>query len=152
MMRPMALTRKVLLAATLVVLMGSCGQDGIFGRGNQVCTLIGCDSGVTVRLASQPAGAIKIEVFYQGPGSSEPAFVYDCAENCLQQVTFRGFTPDHPYVRITYGGLTRGTAVSNVSYTVSRPNGEDCEPECKQGTIDLPLPSPASLREARSDG
>jgi hypothetical protein len=149
-MNPFSLMRKLLLGATLVVLTASCDPSRFFGA--EGCTLIGCDSGVSVRLSSQPVGAIKIEVFEGPPTSNIVAYVYECVANCLKEVKFRGFTPDHPYVRITYGGVTQVTDVPSVTYTISRPNGPKCGPECKQGTVDVPLPSAvAALREDVGD-
>ena len=132
---PMKRTKLLLRAATgAAVLLGGCGA-----LEPKVCTLIGCSDGLTVALQSRPAGAYRIEL--RVPGVAAP-YVYDCPDpsRCATGALFEELTPETATVTVT---TARGTVVRDVrpSYTTSRPNGEDCPPVCRQGTVTVPIPA-----------
>jgi hypothetical protein len=117
-----------LIWALAVIL--SCSDPG------RVCTLIGCQSGLTVALTSQPAGAYSVEVYTTGDG---PRFVHQCSGTGTCQIFFPSFTPSHVFVDVVVGSAT-ATHERNVTYTVSRPNGPGCDPECRQATVTVSPP------------
>jgi hypothetical protein len=121
-------------AAAVALLAGCTG--GI----NGACTLIGCQSGLTVNLAQAPAGSYSIEVFT--PSSQNGAhYVFQCASaaSCGTTAFFAEFTPASVVVRITTETGGREEYVTP-SYQKSRPNGPNCGPECIQATVTVALP------------
>jgi hypothetical protein len=121
------------LGAACVALLAGC--NGII-NGN--CTLIGCASGLIVNLAQAPAGAYRIEVFSE-PGG--PHYVFDCASaaQCGTSTMFTDYTPASVTIRVTTSAGTR-EQTAQPSYSINRPNGPDCGPECKQGQVTVALP------------
>jgi hypothetical protein len=119
------LKRLSLLPASLVLLLSSCSDVG------QVCTLIGCYDGLSVTLASPPATPFRVEAYVQvGLGSR---YTQTCnATPCY--VFFPGFTP--PAVRIdVIAGVDTVTREFTPAYVLSRPNGPQCDPECRNATV-----------------
>lgn len=132
------MTRTTLLlgvaAGAAALLLGGCevGEP-------KVCTLIGCTDGLTVALATRPAGAFRIEL--RVPGVATP-YVFDCPDpaRCASGALFEELTPEAATVTVT---TARGSVVREVrpTYTTSRPNGDDCPPVCRQGTVTVPIPA-----------
>lgn len=114
-----------ILPACLVLLLSSCGSE--YGR---VCTQIGCDSGLAVTLASPPATPFLVEAFVF-PGGSRQAKTCN-ATPC--NVFFQNFTP--ATVRIdVIAGTDTVTRDFTPAYALSRPNGPQCDPECRNATV-----------------
>ncbi len=113
---------------------------GVIGPGDS-CTLIGCNSGLTVHLSAKPTGAYKVEVFAVSP-NQQPAYVYECstASNCQQDIFFAGLIVSHPFVRITTSTGTKTVEIATMNYVTSRPNGPGCDPECRQATVNVDIP------------
>ena len=126
-----------ILAGLALVITSACG---IITPGDS-CTLIGCNSGLTVHLNAKPAGTYKVEVF---PLSSnqQPAYVYECSDtaSCQQDIFFAGLIVSHPFVRVTTSVGTKTVEILTVNYVTSRPNGPSCDPECKQATVNVDIP------------
>ncbi len=120
----------------LLAMLSSC--SAIFESG---CTLIGCESGVTVHLIVHPTAAFRVEVFARSP-DQQPAYVFDCpnANQCGQDIFFPGLVADHLFVRVWVGTSSRITEITQVEYHSSRPNGSDCPPDCRQATITADVP------------
>lgn len=108
----------------------------------RVCTLIGCQSGLLVRLNTLPAGAFRVDVFAQAPDQS-PAYVYECTPGptpCQQAIFFPGLVAPHPFIRVT---TTQGTVLHEITdlvYETSRPNGRTCGPECRTAETTVAVP------------
>jgi len=120
------------LSAACVALLAGC--NGI----STACTLIGCNSGLLVRLAGTPTGPYRIEVFSH---PDAPRYVFDCANPATcGDARFVDYTPASVTVRVTTAAGTREETVQP-AYSTSRPNGPNCEPTCTQGTVTVPLPS-----------
>ena len=105
------------------------------------CTKIGCESGTTVHLASLPSGPFRIEL-RAGPPTGV-AYVFECTDtaSCRQDVFFPGMIADHFWVTVRAGAATRTTEIITVTYTVTRPNGPNCEPECRTALVTAQIPS-----------
>jgi len=113
--------------AALVALLASCDLSGR----QQVCTLIGCDSGIRVVLTAPPTVPYRVEAYVPGSGARQ---VRECSAGGACNITFAGFTPVEVSIEIiTAADTLRRDAVP--VYVVSRPNGADCEPECRNATI-----------------
>ena len=134
-----------LVLGGLLAVAAACG---IFGpRGDKVCTLIGCDSGLTVHLNTKPAGTYRVEVFARGP-DQQPAYVYDCstAGICQQDIFFSGLIVDHPFIRVTTTVGTKLVEITTVTYVSSYPNGPDCGPPCRNATVNVDIPTAAESK------
>jgi hypothetical protein len=105
--------------------------------GAAYCTLIGCDSQLTVALASAPTGPWRIDVV----GKFGESVAFDCPDSsrCGTSASFRNFIPARATVTVTYGGRT-GSSEVTPSYAQVQPNGKDCGPICTQATVTVPLP------------
>jgi hypothetical protein len=123
-----------LLAPYAAVVVGCSLVEGP----ETICTLIGCESGLHVRLETLPAGAVKIEVFGRS-SDGMPAYTYDCtASSCDQTVFFPGLILEQGSVRVTSSAGSRTTAIRPF-YVSHRPNGPDCPPDCRQATVTVPI-------------
>ena len=131
-MLPRALAGLVILAT-----MGC----GVLSPDDKTCTLIGCNSGLTVHLNTKPAGTYKVEVFPLSL-NQQPSYVYECStvSNCQQDIFFAGLIVSHPFVRVTTSTGTKTVEILSVNYVTSRPNGPGCDPECKQATVNVDIP------------
>lgn len=109
----------------------------------EVCTLIGCDSGLTVQLSSLPVGEFTVEVLGESPGLHPPAYRYECvpgAQPCSARILFPGLYLENPYVRITTAVGTVVHFAEDVTYRTSYPNGRQCGPECRTATVTVDIP------------
>ena len=126
----------------ILLLAGSTSACALFDN-DLVCTLAGCESGITVRLPSLPAGAFKIELLVLRTGTEgEASYLYECdgGSSCRQEVFFPSLTPSRVAVRVTTGEGVRTTDFPTVTYTVTQPNGKECGPTCLNATLAPSLP------------
>lgn len=117
----------------LILTLFACGKstDPV-----QVCTQIGCDSGIEIVLENRPAGAHRIEAYVYSQG---PRYVYRCEQQrgCSDRVFFTEFTPDRVFVEVVSdAGSQRYEVVPR--YRESRPNGSECPPLCRTAVVRLP--------------
>ncbi|HET9986072.1 MAG TPA: hypothetical protein VFQ38_20900 [Longimicrobiales bacterium] len=114
----------------LAALLAACSRSAAPQR---ACTLIGCESGLAVRLDAPPAGAYRVEA--TGPGAPSPR-VQECdaATRCGGHIYFRDFTPDVATIRIVAGADTV-TRTVRPSYKTLQPNGPDCPPTCRRAEV-----------------
>lgn len=114
-----------------ILLAASCNPFG------QVCTLVGCRSGLAVEIvgATPDEYSVSVEV----PGA-EPPWTIECTKSdpCRSTVFFPEFTPDIVRVRVQAGGST-WSDVFRPTYEVSRPNGPECPPTCRNATVEFEL-------------
>jgi hypothetical protein len=110
-----------MLVSCLVALLTSCG--------NEVCTLVGCNNGLLVNVGSAPASPFRVE-----------AYVYSYArygQTCSGtpcHVFFPEFTPE--FVRIDLiAGADTVSRQFYPTYVLNRPNGPNCDPECREATV-----------------
>lgn len=118
------------LALALVVATGCAGTD-------VVCTQIGCDSGLTVKLEGAPQGPWSINVSSQGQ-----SFAKDCAAggNCGGGLFFEGFTKDLVTVTVARNGTSVTYQNLTPTKAIVQPNGPRCEPTCDQRTVTVAAP------------
>jgi hypothetical protein len=118
-----------LLVVMMFAVVGLGGCDGVpFLRG---CTLIGCGDGLTVVLANAPAGEFAVEVRVPGAAARRQ----ECASAAAcSTMRFDGVVAAEATVAIITptGEVTRTV---RPEYVVSRPNGPDCEPTCRQARV-----------------
>jgi hypothetical protein len=128
-----------LILALPVFAFGAPACDSVTG----VCTLIGCDSGLTVRLDALPTGAFTVDVYANSPNES-PSYRYECTPgefSCPQDVFFTDFLAEDPYIRVTTTDGSVLTQVFGLTYTSSRPNGRNCPPICRNTSTTVAIPS-----------
>lgn len=109
----------------------------------EVCTLIGCLSGLTVELNSLPVGAFTVEVLPDAPIANPPTYRVECpgvSEPCSSSILFPDLFPARVRVRVTtsLGSVTH--PATNVSYNTTYPNGRQCSPACRRATIAVDIP------------
>jgi len=123
------------VAGALVALLAGCT-----GITDGACTLLACENGLAVELASAPDGAYTVEVF-TAASQNGPHYIFQCVDpaTCGTSAFFAEFTPVNVVVRVTTGGRTHEETVTP-AYQQVRPNGPNCGPECKQATVTVALP------------
>lgn len=103
---------------------------------DRICTMIGCDSGITIVLENPPAGPYRIEAYVYSQG---PRYVHRCERQsgCATRVFFPEFTPYRVFVEVISDvGTQRYEVVPK--YQESQPNGPDCPPLCRTAVVRLP--------------
>lgn len=98
----------------------------------QVCTQIGCESGLQVELSGAPAGPFRVEAQAAGDGAPR---VFECpAGGRCESAFFADFTPEEATIRVIAGGRTTARTV-RPTYERVQPNGPGCPPVCRQGRV-----------------
>jgi hypothetical protein len=117
------------LAFALAGLAG-CGES----RETQLCTLVGCSSGLQVDLEST---AVPFRIEARVPGSSSH-YVAECTERApCTTVFFEDFTPASVRLQLIAEGDTARWLAEPV-YVAERPNGPNCPPVCRIGRVRVP--------------
>lgn len=115
--------------------LGACK---LFGA-EEVCTLAGCGNhGLFVQFDRAPAQPVRVEAVVRG--EFQPVIV-ECADprRCSRGVLFPSFFPDVVRLRVLYGQANSEREFT-VSYSTSQPNGPDCPPTCRSGSVSMQLP------------
>lgn len=116
-----------------VVLAGLIAACSSSPAPQRACTLIGCESGLEVRLDAPPSGAYRVEA--SAPGDTAPRVqTCDPATACNGRVFFRDFTPDSATIRVVTATDTLTRAV-RPTYQTQQPNGPDCPPTCRRAAV-----------------
>ncbi len=129
--------RRTITLLAVVVATAACDSP------TEVCTLVGCDSGLTVQLSGLPVGAFTVEVFPESPALDPPVYRYECTpgpQPCSTRVLFPGLYVEQPYVRVTSALGTVTHHEPDVTYQTSYPNGRQCGPECRSATVSVGIP------------
>ena len=112
----------------------SLALTGCEAESFRVCTLIGCNDGLTVQVTNAPAGPYRIEAYVS---SGLPRYGQDCPGGpCI--VFFPDFTPADVFIQVITPPDTSTHHVQPM-YTLTRPNGPGCDPECRQATVNIAL-------------
>jgi hypothetical protein len=132
--------RAALLVAFAGVVAG-CDALGI-GEPTRNCTLIGCNSGVTVQLSGNPGESYRVEIFEAG--STIPTKVQTCSlgADCPSFVHFTDYRPAGSVrVRVVIGQRSVTSQPQLLTYVANTPNGPDCAPTCFNALVNMPLPA-----------
>lgn len=112
------------------LLLGCLFLAGCAGQEPRVCTLIGCNGGLNVTVVSTVQQNLTVTV----KSGAETLHTFTCmaGQQCMAFIDNR--TPANVTVQV---GTVSGTVSKDFApvYTVSRPNGPGCDPECKQATV-----------------
>jgi len=127
--------RAIILAVVAITAACSNGSS----QPPQICTQIGCESGLQVILSVAPAGPFRVEA--QAAGDDAPR-VFECpaGERC-ESAFFADFTPEEATIRVIANGRTTARTV-RPTYERVQPNGPDCPPICWQGRVRVEVGSP----------
>ncbi|RME02654.1 MAG: hypothetical protein D6816_10940 [Bacteroidetes bacterium] len=138
-------TREIVVRQTVVVTIPQIEVE--------VCHLVGCDNSLTINLLGNVPQEYFIEVKAVGYDpqtahcqngktvnldENETHSWADpvCAEN---SVVFFRFDPDEAIITLRWGEDSVKTETIHPQYESFFPNGPDCEPECRLGTVDFLL-------------
>jgi hypothetical protein len=133
---------------------------------HHVCTLIGCDSGVSVKMIPPASGFVDGAytfswdsddeqggcefVLASGEACSEfepqPCIVESDCETEFMRTADRiivdiAQTPESLHITVELGDRVLIEAEVDPDYATSQPNGDGCDPVCRQATVELPLSS-----------
>lgn len=122
-----------LLATTVVLLAALVSGCGVAGP--TACTLIGC-TGLVVEVTGAP-GQTPVTVVVTAPdGSTRSTTCTSTTGTC--PVSFPDFAPASITIRVSAG--TRAIEETRQPvYEVSRPNGPECPPECRNARVTVAL-------------
>lgn len=110
--------------ALLVPLLAGCRDAG------RACTLIGCYDGLSVTVPSAAAVPFRVEAYVASGGAR---YAQTCnAAPCV--AFFPAFLPQTVTIAVITGTDTASRRFAPV-YTVTRPNGPGCDPECRSGSV-----------------
>jgi hypothetical protein len=128
-----------------ILACAACGET-------KFCTLVGCTSGMTVRIASRdgswPAGDYSIEITFDGRVQTcELPTEIGRPERCTPSLWLtleseHGCSGcEHLAIESTETPLTRdGTEIlrdaSDLTYAVNTPNGPGCPPVCRRASVE----------------
>jgi hypothetical protein len=116
----------------VVPLVGACA---LFDS-DDVCTLIGGNSGLTIRVSNVTSSIVRIEVNPYGAGR-QPAYVADCAGiqgGCSSGVFFPEYSAPSAAITVVMATDTvSGTIL--LTYEVTHPNGPGCEPRLVNASV-----------------
>ena len=128
----MTIPREV-LTITLVLVAAFGSGCGVVGP--SACTLIGC-TGLVVEVTGAP-GQTPVTVVVTAPdGSTRSSTCSSTAGTC--PVSFPDFTPASVTIRVLTGTQTTEVTRQPV-YEVTRPNGPECPPECRNARLTVVL-------------
>jgi len=122
------------LAITLVFVAAAFGTGCGF-IGPRACTLIGC-TGFVVEVTGAPSLTPVTVVVIAPDGSTRSGTCTGATGTC--PVSFPDFTPASVTIRVLTGTQTTEVA-RQPTYEVTRPNGPDCPPECRNARVTVAL-------------
>ena len=125
------MSRLMAVAALSVVCAALASCNPVAPRG---CTQIGCSSGLRVELDGTPTAPFTVTAT---AGAASVSISCEQATPCV--LFFEDFTPSQVSISYQSGDQVVQETFSP-SYARSRPNGEDCPPECLNGAVVLELP------------
>jgi len=120
--RPLWVLRQVSIGGLLLLgnATGGCGVG---------CTLIGCDSGLTVRLQPTPTVPYRVEVASGGTGTRN---VFRCDKpGACSDAIYPNFFPTRAVVEVITSTDTVRREFANIRYDKVQPNGGNCDPTCR---------------------
>ena len=120
---------QIAMALALAMSAGGCGLSE-----PRVCTLIGCDGGVWVRVEEPTAGPVRVRATF----SDGTVMEAECSGTfaCRSDLFFENVTAPSGVLEVEMDGEVRTLSVT-LTYVETRPNGPDCPPPCPIATVSL---------------
>ena len=127
--------------------MTSLGMLALLANGASACrghdcTLVGCDSGLTIRVQPPPTAPYRVEVV-GGPTSARRVRNCGVESPCGDRFAFfQNLVTARATVEVIVGSDTTRREFTNITYLKTQPNGEHCGPTClnAEGTFALGSP------------
>ena len=105
------------------------------------CDLVGCVSGLRVRLASLPSTPFQIELLVDGAiQTAPPEATCNGDRVCFQDVVFDTQAADQVTIRVTTPSGVRTTQFAHITYSKFFPNGKRCGGECHSSDVTAQIP------------
>jgi hypothetical protein len=98
------------------------------------CTLIGCESGLTVVIDNAPPGPFTVQGTAAGAAGVVRTGGCPDTSGCTGTVFLPAFTPGRAQLTVTTSAGTRQHEVTP-AYATTRPNGPRCGPTCRNATV-----------------
>ena len=118
---------RTMIAGALLCLTGCTNNT----EPSQVCTLIGCDDGLGVQVTHTLQHSFRVNV--RAGTQTIHTFLCDPGQPC--QAFIRDQTPEDVTVVVNTSDATSVSKSFRPDYRVSRPNGPNCPPACRQATV-----------------
>jgi hypothetical protein len=122
------------LAAVAVALPFLWGCDALLGP--NACTLVGCDTGVTVLFSGAVPEAFEVTFTPTGEAPRVVACENVHAGGCGEAIFFEGVTASRADLDIRWDGGSISRALE-LEYERFEPNGPDCDPTCFRTRVDV---------------
>jgi hypothetical protein len=122
---------KLFASITIAGLLAACASTS---EPQRVCTLIGCDDGLSVEVKSSLQQSFTVNV----RTGTQTLHTFRCDPGQPCQAFVRNQTPAEVTVSIDAGGGQQPVSRTyHPEYQINRPNGPDCPPDCKQAMVSL---------------
>lgn len=136
--------KRICLWVVFMSLLAGCSLPW-YGQNKAVkaCTLIGCESGLSISLEGVKPEQYNFQVntpdqkTYTGNCPSE---VFSGTYRCEANGFWIGGLQENGLTVTVAWSSNKVTQVLHPTYQTFRPNGPDCEPECKNGAASIQLP------------
>jgi hypothetical protein len=112
------------IAAAITLCLASSGA-GACGGGERVCTLVGCESNLIVRIEPPLNEPYRVEV-YGGPATTRRVVECTSPSICGGTVAFENLTPPRATFELIVGTDTTRREIANIRYSSTWPNGKGC--------------------------
>lgn len=123
------LVRSVFQLATVATL-------GVLGTGTGCgvgCTLVGCESGLAVRVSPRPTAPYRVELILDD-GTRR---VWRCDTTNCGDPFFADYLKSTVIVDFIIGSDTTRAERTQIRYEKSQPNGAKCDPTCYRGEVTI---------------
>lgn len=101
----------------------------------RACTEIGCVNGLVMSFELEESTQAEI-TFISGQNTSE-LVCGGVQSNCMNTEVFDDFTVEEMHVKLYKDSILINEYTQEISYETTRPNGEKCDPECRQATVTI---------------
>jgi len=128
----MTIPRQILTITLLLVAAFGSACDVV---GPSACTVIGC-TGLVVEVTGAPAQTPMTIVVTAPDGSTRSTTCTAATGTC--PVSFPDFTPASVTIRVSAGAQTTEVTRQPI-YDVTRPNGPECAPVCRNARVTVVL-------------
>jgi hypothetical protein len=101
----------------------------------RACTEIGCVNGLVMSFELEETTQVEI-TFISGQNTSK----VECGgvqSNCMNTEVFDDFTVEEMHVKLFNDSMLINEYTQEISYETTRPNGEKCDPECRQASVTI---------------
>jgi len=133
----MKLSEYLYLIIVLLLLSISAGCVGTGTDNDQICTLIGCEDGVTVQISENRPDSLSLTIYLNDDSEAHTSTICTNPDSSCA-IRTGGKTPETVTVEVEWGNeLYRQTFTPE--YEGFQPNGPNCPPTCRTALIEIDL-------------